>query len=201
MRNTLYLVGQVAVLAALKIDINDNAAIERSGLQLNNGHQYLRLNITNKGGIVELLDTNTRQIDGESTFNGMTLEEGVNLALEKIRFGYATSATVGGETDPTLVKYSNVYSDVPAVLANADLVITQQGKDILSVPVRNLLVGAESERTAGNVDSYESGVIRVLRSKTPIKISLRFPKGASIGNAANHFIELHLHGAATARKA
>lgn len=190
----------MAVLAALGLNIQDVSALERSGLQLNNGHQYLRLNITNKGGIVELLDTNTRQIDGESTFNGMTLEEGVNIALEKIRFGYATSATVGGELDPTLVRYSNLYDDVPPVLANADLVITQQGKDILSVPVRNLLVGAKSERAAGAVDAYESDVIRVLRSKTPVKISLRFPKGASIGNAANHFIELHLIGAATARK-
>ncbi|WP_299760877.1 hypothetical protein [uncultured Pontibacter sp.] len=203
MRNSIFLVGHVALLQAMGyVDGNFEPDFKRaaaSGVKFTNGMEYLRLNITNKGGIVDLLTANTQQVDGECTFNGNILEDARNLALEKIRLGYAKSAKAGGETDPTLLKYSNLYDDVPAVLANADLVIAQDGKDILTIPVRHLLVGSKSEQVSGAVDAFESGVIKVLRSKSKINVQLRFPKGASIGNVDNHFIELHFIGAATTR--
>lgn len=197
--------GMIALFSSLnRIPLSNTQgvvnAIENSPSQVNDGDLYLRVDITGKGGITELLDSNTRKIDGVSSFDKTRLEDGVNQAVEKIRFAYGTSATAGGETAPELISYSNKYSEVPAVLANADLVLTQNGKDILSVPVQRLLVAADSQKPMGEADAFELDAIRVLKEKTDIKISLRFPNGRSIGSTANHFIELHFIGAQVSRK-
>ncbi|MFD3001439.1 hypothetical protein ACFS7Z_13790 [Pontibacter toksunensis] len=192
MRNSLFTIGQTYLMSALGI----NGATQN--VQFNNGDYYLRSKIT-AGGILELIDSNTKKVDGLSSFDGRSLEDGVNLALEKVRFAYGTSATVGGATDPVAIKYSTAYADVPAALANADLVISQHGKQILSVPVQRFLLGAASNRPAGLEDAYELDAIRLIKEKTELSIAIRFPKGATLPDA-NHFIELHLIGSTTGRK-
>lgn len=206
MRNSIITAGQLFAVVALGLmhsgdSRNAAQALDAAGYQFNNGDMYLRLDITGKGGISELIDSNTKKVDGVSSFNGVTLETGINQVLEKIRFGYATSAKADGEKSPALVRYTNKYSQVPAVLANADLVLSQNGKDILTVPIQRLLTTSDSPKVAGVEDAYELEAMRLLREKTDLKIAIRFPEGKSIGSDANHFVELHLIGTQTARKA
>lgn len=184
-----------------KFEIQTQAELEDGMIQTTEGYVLVRSSILNHAGIKRYLDETTEKKTGITNMNGNKLPKGFNLAVEKIRLGYAFAAAASGLDNPAKVtEYKNLSdANIPAALRNADLVIIQDGKDVLRVPVAAMLKSAASDKT-GKEDSYEVDNPPILYENKPIGIEIEYPDGEAVPNADFHYIEILLLGARTAQR-
>jgi hypothetical protein len=200
MLNVPYTKAQLFLLAMVAgLDAQTQADIANRDVQFSDADMYLRSNITGGAGIKELLDaTNTKQI-GTSNWDKNALPASVNIALERIRVAYATTASADGITNPANLKYSTKLSDVPAALLNAELVITQNDKPIVEVPMQRFFSEAVNNRPVGTEDALILDSLRLIKENVPVGINIKFPNGLALAGA-NHFVEIHLMGTQTRKR-
>ena len=164
---------------------------------------YIRKEVTGWSGTHELLVAGTKQVFGETNWNGNRLPKYENLVLERIRAGYAflEEGEGMGEVDPLanplIRRYTNLLEVVDPSLLNADLIIRQNDNILVEIPVERLFSEAKSDRPAGTLDAYEIDNPPILKEEIPVQLQLRVPEGASIDGKVRHFFELHLIGQKT----
>lgn len=186
MKNSSFSVAQ-ALLMSLVPSLANNVA------RVSDGDLYVRLDITGKGGIYNLIDANTKKVVGESSFDGSKLPADVNMVLERVRIAYATCPTTDSDLTVSGQNYSALYSRVPEVLANAEFVITQGGTKILELPLQRFLLNDPSAGLQGD-DAYFLEAQRHLKPQTPLEVQIHFPSNKSMSVDKKHFIEVHLIG-------
>ncbi len=177
------------------LDAQTQADVASGKVQFVDADVYLRHNITGAAGTFDLLDENTTKTIGLTNWDGNKLAKTINMALERVRLGYATTAT-GGITKPEALKYSNKLSDAPAALLNAELVIVQNDKPIVEIPVQRFFGESVNNRPVGAEDSVVLDSLRLIKENVPVGIQIKFPKGVALPDA-NHFVEVHLIGTQT----
>jgi hypothetical protein len=146
------------------------------------------------GGTIDLIDATTERIDEICSFDKNKLQTGRAFIFDKVSIGYRSGATTGLEGK---LAY-NVA--LPAELQNATLIINQNGRDVLRLPVIDLHNLAAGEKAA---DQYtELDTLRHLLDDKSFTMQIKFAPGVSLPVAAGveHYICVRLKGAQTTVK-
>ncbi|RSK24195.1 hypothetical protein [Hymenobacter metallilatus] len=192
-KSALFSAAQIVLLAAMGVSAPGIQDIPRVA----DGDLYIRKDITSSNsGIVNLIDSNTSQVVGVSSFDKKQLPAGQLQVIESIRFAYGTAAS--NDTDGVVKQtYSNKMSSCPDVLIGAHLIINQSGKKLIEIPVQRLLVNDAGNQNIGD-DAYYLQALRLLQPQTDIEIQLKFPDGLALASGPKHFVELFISGPRTA---
>lgn len=156
--------------------------------------------ISDAGGIYDLLRTTNDKQVGISDFDSNKLEAGVNAAIGRIKIGYGKAATVDSKTAADIA-YSSDASVFPVELLRAKLIIKQDNKTLLRLPVERFTVAAKSTKVQGEEDVLHLGTPIVLIEQKPISIQLEFNPNAGItAGTDDHFLQVRLMGTETSSK-
>lgn len=145
------------------------------------------------GALIDLMDANTVKLDGICSFDKNSLNTGRAFIFDQISLGYATSANSG--------LAGNIAYDTaaPKELQNAILIISQDGREVLRMPVRdvnNIETGANAQ------DEYKQlKSLRYLVDNREIAIQIKFPEGVVLDATKKHYVYLRLSGLQTSKKA
>lgn len=160
---------------------------------------YVRKDITGAGGIFNIIDENTLKVEGVSSLTKDALPKNQAVIFDKIAIGYALGTVTLGEEG--IVDYGK--DSAPAEIRNSTLVITQNGREVLELPVADM-IKAQSTNTAGDYYHDLEG-FHYLVDDQPMEWQLKFPKGVNIvGGGVNSdfrkYLEIRIQGFKTSRK-
>ena len=174
------------------LDQDTLAMLQGGGLVLEDSVFYLKKNITSNP--LDLIVTSDSEKIGTRNIDRAELPNLQHLVLKKIEFEYATHAT---ETDPAVLTYSSLKpaSAVPA-LENGELVIIQDDKPIISIPIASFFQAADVD------DNSKKGVWldnwRVIKAERKIKVQIRYADGQAMQTVAEqHHVSIKLIGTKT----
>jgi hypothetical protein len=166
------------------------------GVKLSRHTVYVRKNATDASSAWKIINENTKKIDGISTISETKLPKNQAVVFDKIAIGFAEGAAAGKEG---ALNYG--VTTVPAVLRNANIVITQNGREVLDLPVADLVKGQSSNASEDLYHDLEG--FNYLVDDQPMDWTFRFPEGASFAPSALgkfNYVEVRLQGFKTARK-
>lgn len=146
------------------------------------------------GSIIDLLDGTSDRITGINSFDKDRLKQGRAFIFDKIALNYATHATDSGLEGS--IEYN---TKAPKELQNANIVIIQNGREVLRVPVRE----AHSLTTYSTNSSEEYkqlNSLRYLLDDQEVKVQLHFPPGVSLDSTKKHYVCFRANGLQTAKK-
>lgn len=162
-------------------------------LVLRDNTDYIRKEVSAApSGTVPLITGNTRITPGVSTFLGNKLEKSVNQVITHMRIGYAGDEYAGQEA---ALVYGNNQGSVPAALRSANIIISQDGKMVVKLPVMDFIKPSDD----GNSAYTELGAFALLKEEQSFGIELEFAEGVAFG-AGKHYVELSLKGMSTFEK-
>ncbi len=145
------------------------------------------------GGTIDLIDGTTERIDGICSFDKDRLKTGRAFLFDRVSVCYATDAASGKEG---ILEYN---TKAPAVLQNALFTITQDGREVLRLPMRDVHSIHTGEK---NADDYsELDTLRYLVDEREVKIQIKFPPNAALADNVKHYVYVRLKGAQTTKKA
>ncbi|MGE0638388.1 MAG: hypothetical protein AB7G44_07080 [Bacteroidia bacterium] len=205
-----------------EFDKQDQADIAAGKARFFDADYYLRKRVVGGTGQEELVIKAEAQSRGIKNFDKDFLPEGVNLAASTIRVAYGV-ADVLAATIPLAheIIYTNAQDaetgvgtplTIPAQLLNAELLISQDGKPVVSFPMAKFFRDSFSVGigTQGNQDSVHMRSFRLLKGGKPFTASILWPEGSAAlatlsptnpgVNTLKHFVEVRLMGDATERK-
>ncbi|MDT0643696.1 hypothetical protein RM553_12710 [Zunongwangia sp. F363] len=189
--------------AAFLIAIANAFSSELSGLigleqvRLTRHTVFVRKEVTNAGGQIRIIDENTKKVDGVSSISETKLPKNQAQIFDKIAIGFGEADAQGEEGS---VDYT--ASKAPAIARNASIVITQNGREVLDLPLADVVKAI----SPGSPEDYYHDLegFNYLVDDQPMEWYLRLPNGKVLApSAAGKFIymEVRLQGFKTSRKA
>lgn len=156
--------------------------------------------ISEAGGIYDLLRTTNDKVVGISDFDSNKLETGVNVAVGRIKLAYGKALSADNKK-ANEIQYSSDISVFPEALKKAKLIIKQDNKTELKLPVERFTVSDKSSKTQGEEDVLILGTPIILVEQKPVNIQLEFnPNQGIVAGVDDHFIQVRLIGTETATK-
>lgn len=184
----------IAVAGKFSAELNRN--VQDKAVTLDPHTILIRKDITGASSNYALIDERTEKIDGISTINGTRLAKNQAVVVHAIAIGYKEGLVADG------IAKQAFDGDAPALLRNATLLITQNGREVINEPIANFLKG---EATTAPGDYFlELPSFRYLVDDETIDMRLVFPNGGGAMTAAAdnaNYFELRLLGQKTSRKA
>ncbi|WP_044208424.1 hypothetical protein [Flammeovirga sp. OC4] len=169
-----------------------------------------RAEITTGAGIYNILLSNNDKDVGVSDLQGNMTDPGVNIAVGRVRIGYAKVNEFledGSTPNPEYatanaqnVIYDNALKDLPVELRPAKLKVQQDNKTLFSLPVERFTVGSVSSKVQGEEDVLALQTPIILAERKEIKIQLEFSPSKEMPDGAKHFFEVRFMGVQTASK-
>ncbi|WP_281990519.1 hypothetical protein [Aquimarina aggregata] len=163
--------------------------INSGNVRLNDHTIFVRKNITGASSNFDVIDATTEKIDGVSSIKGTRLTKNQAVVFSQISLGYAE----GDANQEGNVPYGNTRI---AALRNALFVITQNGREVLSVPVADLLRPSGASMNASD-KYYELGGFSFIVDDEDMEWQLKFPAGVSMpapSTDKEHYLEVFLKG-------
>jgi hypothetical protein len=156
---------------------------------------YVRTDASNAASNWNIIDEETIKSEGKSSISKTKLPKNQVHIFDKIALGYAEGAATGKEA---ALDYSLVAP--PAVLRNATLLIIQNGREVLELPVADIVKGQSSNSSDDNYHDLDG--FHYLVDDSPMQWTLKFPSGETFTPTATKFnyIELRIQGFKTSRK-
>lgn len=162
---------------------------------------YVRRQITGLNGVYRLIEADNIKTKGITNIDKNRLPEGDNIAVEAIWIAEGNHATA---TDPkNITNYTNVASSVQAEFRHAELVITQDSKEKLRLPISSMLApAANTNGSKKDVAYHIKDNPLVLIENVPFEINIEFPAAmAAFSTSTNKFhVEVELFCKRTQRK-
>lgn len=156
--------------------------------------------ISEAGGIYDLLRTTNDKTVGISDFDSNKLEAGVNVAVGRIKVAYGKDASVNA-TAAHKINYSSDVSVFPPELLRSKLIIKQDNKTLLRLPVERFCVSDKSAKVQGEEDVLHLGTPFILVEQKPVNIQLEFnPDSGIVAGADDHFLQVRLMGTETSAR-
>ena len=160
---------------------------------------YVRKNIIGAGSGFDILDAETKKIDGISSIKGKQLSPNQAVIFDHIAVAFALGTANEGEEAKVAYNATNVPDDI----RNAILVITQGSREVLEIPVADLIRGMQSNNSADYYHDLKG--FHYLTDHEEIDMKLRFAPGVSItpGGAENNlqkYLEVRALGYKTIRR-
>lgn len=157
-------------------------------------------NISAAAGTFDLLDSTNDKIVGLSDFDKNKLETGQNAAITKIKVAYGKDATANN-TIAQKINFDSKTGGFPVELLRAKLVIRQDNKVLLRIPVERFTHAADSTMVQGNEDVMKLGTPLILVEQKPISLQLEFNNQAPIVQGTyDHYLQVRLMGTETTSK-
>lgn len=157
-------------------------------------------NISEAGGIYDLLRTTNDKTVGVSDFDSNKLETGVNVAVGRVKVAYGKDASANN-TKAHKINYSSDIAAFPPELLRAKLIISQDGKTMMRLPVERFLVSDKSSKTQGEEDVLHLGTPFILIEQKPVNIQLEFnPESGITAGTDDHFLQVRLMGTETSAR-
>ena len=157
---------------------------------------FVRKAATDAANTFHIIDENTKKLNGISSISDRKLPKNQAVIFDKIAVGFAEGDADGleGALDYTSTK-------APAVLRNASIVITQNGREVMDLPVADMVKVTSPASAADYYHDLEG--FNYLVDDQPMEWFLRFPDGQSLAPSAagkKNYIEIRLQGYKTSRK-
>lgn len=177
---------QDVISSSLKKGIEDN------GIVIVPFEHFVRKDMSSAAGISRIVDNETEIRQGICTIDKGKLPSNEAFIATAVAISYGKGEKAG-ETE--------FLTKAPAALRNAELEITQGGRNVLSIPVASLT----NPHTGNKVeDDFHvlSGFV-YLGDDRDFNVSIKFPVGSSMPevDADNkHYVELRLRGYKTAKR-
>jgi len=165
-------------------------------LRLTRHTVLVRKDVTNAGGAIRIIDENTKKIDGVSSLSETKLPKNQAVIFDKIAIGFAEGDAVGKEG---ALDYTS--SKAPSILRNANIVITQNGREVLDLPLADITKVTSPASQEDYYHDLES--FNYLVDDQPMEWVLRFPNGEVFAPSAAgkfNYIEVRLQGFKSSRK-
>ena len=183
-----------ASLAKLILSVSADGAMNPK-ITLNPVDLYIKKDITAASSKFPLLDANTKKLRGVVSFdaNGR-LSQNRGVVFNKIFVGYQTDAAAGKEGE---LVYNKA---VIGALYNADLVITQDGREVLRKNVSSLINVGTPQAIGDNYAILEN--LRYLKDDEEVEIDIEFAANVAMPLAATayQYIFVKISGFETQRK-
>ncbi|SFB72284.1 hypothetical protein SAMN04487907_101260 [Zunongwangia mangrovi] len=149
----------------------------------------VRKNATNASSTYPFIDENTKKLAGISTMNGNSLPQNMAVVADAISVGFA-------EGDGADKEGAVIYTqDVPAALRNANFVLKQNGREILDVPVADLIAGEMPTKQEDYFHDLETFIL--LADETAMSWDFVFPGGQTLAPSEagkNVYVEVRIKG-------
>jgi hypothetical protein len=156
--------------------------------------------ISEAGGIYDLLRTTNDKTVGVSDFDSNKLEAGVNVAVGRIKIAYGKDASAN-KTAPHKINFSSDIAAFPPELLRAKMIVKQDNKTLLRLPIERFCVSDKTSKVQGEEDVLHLGTPFVLFEQKPVNIQLEFnPEAGIIAGADDHFLQVRLMGTETAAR-
>ncbi len=156
---------------------------------------YIKKDITSASSSFPLLDANTKQLRGVVSFNANgRLAQNRAVVFNKIFIGYQTDAAAGKEGEL-------VYNKAAiGALYNADLIISQDGREVLRQNISSLMNLGTPQAIDDNYATLEN--LRYLVDDQDVEIDLEFANGVSMpaSGVAYQYLFVKIKGYETQRK-
>ncbi|MGB7841156.1 MAG: hypothetical protein WBL21_00085 [Salinimicrobium sp.] len=169
----------------------------QDGIRMTRHTVFVRKNATNAGSSWKVIDENTKKKDGVSSFGDQKLNKNQAVVFDKIALGFAEGDAEGQEG---ALDYSSTKA--PAVLRNATLVITQGTREVLEIPVADMVKVTSPTKMEDYYHDLEG--FNLLADDQEMDWKLVFPSGQVFAPSAagkQNYIELRLQGYKTIKKA
>jgi len=170
--------------------------IDSGEAQLNRHTLFVRKNATNAAATWPMIDSRTQETVGVSSLNGTKLPSNQALVFDKIAI-----ACVEGDAANLEGSLDYVASKVPPVLRNAQLVIVQSGREVINLPVSDLVKTISPSSSEDYYHDLEG--FNHLIDNQDITIEFKFPDGTTLApSSAGKFlyVELKMQGFKTSRR-
>jgi len=157
---------------------------------------YVRTDATNASSSWAIINENTKKVDGVSSISETKLPKNHAVIFDKVAIGFAEGTAVNqeGALDYTSTK-------APAVLRNAVLVITQNGREVLELPVADMTKVISPTNNSDYYHDLEG--FHYLVDDQPMEWVLKFPNGQALSSSEAgkyNYLEVRLQGFKTSRK-
>lgn len=144
------------------------------------------------GGTFDLIDGTTERVDGICSFDKDRLKTGRSFFFDRISIGYASNADSGKEGE---LEYN---TKAPVALQNALFIISQDGREVLRMPMRDVHSIHTGEKNADDYSELDS--LRYLVDEREIKVQIKFPGNVALPAATKHYVYVRLKGLQTTKK-
>lgn len=144
------------------------------------------------GGTIDFIDATTERIDGICSFDKDRLETGRAFVFDQIAVDYATNAASG------LAGQIAYNTAAPKELQNALFILTQDGREVLRMPVKDLSNVHTGQKSSDEYANLKS--LRYLVDSRKIEMKIKFAPGVVLDSAVKHYIHVRLNGLQTAKK-
>lgn len=169
--------------------VDTRRKIENKIIELRDNTELIRAFVPNSGTL-KMVTPNLVKLPGVSTIKSDSLEKGKNQIITAIRVAFANHAT--SEVAVSQLVYSNAKADMPAGLQNSVLVIKQNGKTLVELPVSDFVSPADQSDSAYK----ELSAFVLLKEEVPFEVEIEVPTGSVIGTEKS-YIEVAMKGMAT----
>lgn len=160
-----------------------------SGYTIKDEIKVIRKEVTGQSNRVRLIDTDTKKVQGLSSFVGNQTDSGELFIFRHVAIGYATHATDSGKEKELVYN-----TDLPAELRNANLVLTVGKDEKLNIPLSELYnygVAQDSHQ-----DYFQTIGFNFWGEKQEIYIDLEMPAALPISGTIKNYIEVRFKGSA-----
>ncbi|WP_336065654.1 hypothetical protein [Mesoflavibacter sp. CH_XMU1404-2] len=167
------------------------AAIQSNKLKVTDTAVYIRKQFT-AGNTAKLIDGSTDKLVGITNVDGNKFDAFRNLVITDISVKYGKDASA---TDAAAIDYN--ANAMPAALRNAELVVRQGSRVVVSMPLSTFEPGKNASPASIGADAYSLKTWAVLVEGQPFTCNIEFANGATIAGTDNHFVEVQFFGAET----
>lgn len=145
------------------------------------------------GGTIDLIDATTERIDGICSFDKNKLQTGRAFVFDEVAITYKSDAASGKVGE---LAYN---AAAPAELQNALLIVSQDGREVLRMPVIDLTNIETGQKTSDEYTKLKS--LRYFVDDRTITMAIKFPPGVVLSAAVKHYVHVRFSGVQTAKKA
>lgn len=167
------------------------AAISANQLKITDTTVYIRKQFT-PGNTAKLIDGSTDKLVGITNVDGNKFDPFRNLVITDISVKYGKDAS---STDAAAINYNS--DAMPSSLRNAELIIRQGSRIVVSLPLSTFEPGKNASPSAIGADAYSLKTWAVLVEGQPFTCNIEFANNATIAGTDNHFVEVQFFGAET----
>lgn len=194
-RNDTYTRTQSILLAKVgNMSEDTKNAYEAGAVNLEDQSYFKRIEISGKASLFNVLKNDDSIEDGVCNISKQKIDQGSNIAVDRISVKVATS-TESGATAATVI-YKDIQTVTDPAVYNAELEIWVKQQKVFSAPL--------SEFTQEIADGHSLGcninltAPKLITDTDEVQFRLKFPEGSTVSTASSTktFIEILVNGAA-----
>lgn len=156
---------------------------------------FVKTEITDFGkGTGNIIDNTVDKAVGVCTINKGQLKANENLILSGLVLGHANPAdTVTGPADFGYSTVKDAALEQLNALQHGTIIIEQEDRRILELPVDRFYHGAATDRSREN-EGWNFDSLRLIKAATPFEVKLELPAGIDPGSSKKAFFYVGFKG-------